>query len=159
MSPPDQEQLELEHICLEIRSGRGHHFRHFVDSYFCYKHGYVNRSGKANSELIRGSEYVSPAAALLADKTAVVKEHVVPLREITARLMKIEEPTPDKVRSILDDIVVFATITKEEDGRVSSLGLKSKMPEEYYDPQHCWFNDPFARYHKADVIVTRVDRL
>ena len=46
--PMNNEKIELKHVLLELISNRGQHLRHFVDQYFCYKHGYVKRTGTAD---------------------------------------------------------------------------------------------------------------
>jgi len=146
--------LELEHIYLEIKQQRGHHLRHFVDRYFCYKHGYINKNGIAKWDDIFWNEWVSIEALNHTDKKLVTKEHVVPLKVITKKLLDIgSNCTKEEITSILDKYLVFATITKEEDKRIRSIGLNSKMAEGFYKQNHKYYDDVFCRYKAANIKV------
>ena len=45
------EEIELQHIQLELHNNRSQHLRHFIDQYYCYKNGYVSKNGKAKWEI------------------------------------------------------------------------------------------------------------
>ena len=92
--------IELQHIELELRNNRTHHFRHFVDQYYCYKHNYVNRSGKADWEAIVWTGIVSDEASAISDRRQVVKEHVIPLKVITSLLLERSRSGPFDLRTI-----------------------------------------------------------
>lgn len=146
------EEIELKHIQLELNNKRSQHLRHFVDQYFCYKNGYVNKNGKAKWNLILWNEWVSEDASKISDKKLVVKEHTVPLKVITDKLKKLgSNCTIEQIKSVIDVFLLFATITKEEDKRLSSLGFKQKMPNEFYLENHKLFGDIFARYKVAEI--------
>ena len=134
-------ELELKHIQLELSHSRAQHLRHFIDQYYCYKHDYVNRNGKAKWSDIMWNEYVSIEASELRliddnDKNFVTKEHIVPLKVITSKLIE-KGPSIqlDEIAIILDKYIQFATITKEEDKKLRQEGLTSKMPKEFYDTE------------------------
>tara|TARA_R110000787_G_scaffold58218_1_gene132707 strand:+ start:435 stop:1010 length:576 start_codon:yes stop_codon:yes gene_type:complete len=147
-------KLELEHIMLEIRSRRGRHLRHFVDQYFCYKHGYVRSSGTPNWDGIIFNEYVSKSADemhLAHGHVEVTRDHIVPLNRIRLELLQLENPCEHSVELLLGRQLQFATITREEDARLNYLGLKQTMPLEYDEKDNPLFQDIFARYRKADI--------
>ncbi len=142
-------ELELKHIQIELENNRYQHLRHFVDQYFCYKNGYVKKTGTANWEGIVWNENVSLNAKSENNRKKVVKEHVIPLKRITQELEKLVESKKTKLEEIaecLDRLVVFATITKDEDKRLREAKLHSKMPSAYDQVGHELYKDPFARY-------------
>ena len=142
-------EIELKHIQLELENYRFHHFRSFVDQYFCFKNEYVRKSGAADWESIVWNETVSKAAEKIKDRKLVVKEHVVPLRRITKELKILAETKNTSLSHIskcLDQLIFFATITKEEDALLRKNKLHSRMPPEYDEKDHILYRDPFARY-------------
>lgn len=153
---------QLRHIQLEINDDSYQHLRHFVDQYFCYTKGYVRKTGSPNWDAIVWKEYVSLAAKEETNRKEVVKEHVVPLKRITEELRKLAikkefDVNIEEIKAILDELLIFATITKEEDKRLRSLGLTSKMPEEYDLTGSEIYNNHFARYVVAGIHVEYVD--
>jgi hypothetical protein len=66
-------QIELAHIKLELENGRTQHFRSFVDQYYCYEHGYVNRNGKAKWDDIFLKEIVSDEATIKGVRALSIK--------------------------------------------------------------------------------------
>ena len=146
--------IELMHIQLELNNSRTQHFRHFVDQFYCYKHGYINKSGKANWDSILWKDYVSKAAKKTKEKSAVTKEHVFPLILITKKLQDqaIESPISlRQIESTIDQFLIFATITKEEDAKLRSLRLTKSMPNEYFNKKSDLYEDIFARYKIAKI--------
>jgi len=152
--PEQHAQIELEHIALELRHGREHHLRHFVDQYYCYKHGFINASGIAKWEAILWKGYVSVEARKTRQRDLVVKEHVVPLRVIRQLLVQsAPEGRVDltAIAAILDQYVRFATITQKEDKKLREAGLKSDMPPSFYDADDALHKDLFARYRTVGI--------
>ena len=142
-------EIELKHIQIELINFRYQHLRHFVDQYFCYKHGYVKKTGTADWEGIVWNETVSLEAKLENNRKNVVKEHVIPLKRITQELVQLAESNITSLKDIaecLDKLVVFATITKEEDKRLRDQKLNSKMPAGYDLEGDPLYKDPYARY-------------
>lgn len=149
-------RIELEHIQLELRNGRAQHFRSFIDQYYCYVHGHVNKTGSAHWESIVWTGSVSRHARSLGDRKLVVKEHVVPLRVIREMLIALSidgAVTLEGIASVLDANVRFATISKEEDKALRQHGLSSKMPEHFYMAGHELCGDLFARYKAAGIVM------
>jgi hypothetical protein len=146
--------IELHHILLELKHGRKQHMRHFIDQYYCYEHQLVNKNGKAKWDLIFWRGYVSEEAHRVEsrNKDLVVKEHVVPMKVIVDELAKIpiQELSIHRIKHVLDRLIVFATITKEEDTRLSANGLKSAMPRLHKDFEElCKMK--FDRYEKVGI--------
>ncbi len=147
-------EIELRHIQLELENNRSQHLRHFVDQYFCYKNDYVKRTGAANWEAIVWNETVSIKAKNTTNRKEVVKEHVIPLKRITQELEKLSELNNTSLEAIarcLDELTIFATITKDEDKSLREEKLNSKMPPEYDEEGHELFHDPYARYKKVGI--------
>jgi hypothetical protein len=156
-------KIELEHIRIELIHRRTknvnviNHLRHFVDQWFCYKHGYITNGNRAAWGKIIFKEYVSEGVFKLLEKYTeeellnmkgksrliVEKEHIMPLNRITKKLLELPTTSSiEEIEFILIENVKFATITKEED----KLLVKQDMPSEYFDSNHKLFNDLFARY-------------
>jgi hypothetical protein len=146
--------IELHHILLELMHGRKQHMRHFIDQYYCYEHQLVNKNGKAKWDLIFWRGYVSEEANRLEsrNKDFVVKEHVVPMKVIVDELARIpvSDLSVQRIKHVLDSLIVFATITKEEDARLSANGLKSAMPSLHQNFEElCKMR--FERYEKVGI--------
>lgn len=147
--------IELQHIKLELENSRTDHLRHFVDQYFCYKHGYIKRTGSADWGGIVWNEIVSiEAQKKHPDRKSVTKEHVVPLKRIRLELLKntVEgRISLAKISEIIDELLIFATITKEEDATLRKHKLTSSMPQGYDQISNALYGDPFARYKVAGI--------
>lgn len=146
--------IELQHIELELRNNRTHHFRHFIDQYYCYKHSHVTRNGKANWEGMIWKDLVSTNAAMISDRKNVVKEHVIPLKVITKMLLDHSKSADfglESIAQIIDDHLFFATITRSEDKLLRDNKLTSKMPCGFWEPNHNLFKDRLARYKAVGI--------
>ena len=156
LSAHDNATLELKHIELELINNRTQHLRHFVDQYYCYSHGYINKNGGADWSRIFWDGYVSEEASLTEDKKMVVKEHVVPLKIITGMLFKLvsqKKVSTDAIQAILDKYLLFATITKDEDKRIRKNKLNSNMPECFIDGDCIQHTDLFCRYIHSNILM------
>lgn len=86
------------------------------------------------------------------DVKNLVHEHVVPRKEILSKFDL--RPVPRKVatersvRSIFSRLCIWCIVTKEEDKRLNSLGLKSRMPDGWGKRGN---TDIWARYRKAKI--------
>jgi hypothetical protein len=156
-------QIELKHIQLELSNSRAQHMRHFIDQYFCYANGYVNKNGKAKWDAILWNENVSTKALELKSigettYKAVTKEHVVPLKYITKKLRELgPEATLNDIKQVIDLNLHFATITKEEDKALRDAKLGSVMPNEFYDPKSPLYQDVFARYKRVGIETRKIN--
>ncbi|MFM2249651.1 MAG: hypothetical protein RLZZ358_578 [Bacteroidota bacterium] len=152
--------IELHHILLELKHGRKQHMRHFIDQYYCYEHQLVNKNGKAKWDLIFWRGLVSKEALKIEtkNKDLVVKEHVVPMKVIVNELARIpiQELSVQRIKYVLDSLIVFATITKQEDARLSANGLKSAMPKVHHNfEQLCEMR--FGRYEHVGIQLINLD--
>jgi len=160
--------IELKHIQLELANERTMHLRHFVDSVYCYKHGYVTRGGRASWKdimfrayksgrlddlKISNREFISHQARLTTNiKDVVRKEHIIPLKIITSELFKLgTKATLEEIENVIDGWLMFAIIPKEEDRKLNKAGLNSKMSDEFYDKEHELYGDKFSRYKVAGI--------
>ena len=170
VSPTESALIELKHIHLELQNNRTKHLRHFVDQYYCYKHGFVNRNGGAKWEALVWKGVVSVEARKLKDeihekvksdklaleevRKKVVKEHVVPLKVITSFLEGLTDTSIGSIVVVLDKYTLFGTITKDEDKELRKAGLNSKMPTD--DEGNEWDgNDLLARYNSVGIALEK----
>lgn len=156
-------QVELQHIKLELDSGRLQHMRHFVDQYYCYCMGgdHVTSSGRANWDHIWFTAVRSSAARELGqNRKSLVKEHVVPLKVVGQILEAQNRRHPLSlcdIGKILKRLTLFAIITKEEDKKLRQARLTSTMPLNAL-PDYPFFEDRLARYkHVGIAIETSID--
>jgi hypothetical protein len=150
----DYKTIELEHILLELKNKRTQHMRHFIDQYYCYEHNLITKSGKANWGKLFWMGYTSVKANALdkKNKSLVVKEHVIPLNIIVSFLSGIptDELSIKKVKEILDSLLIYATITREEDAVMNKLGFRNKMPKIYTTVEDIKAN-AFERYKESKI--------
>ena len=153
-------ELELKHIQLELQHNRYQHLRHFVDQYYCYRHGIVKRTGRANWEGVVWKGIVSVSARLESDRKRVVKEHVVPLKVIEDKLRELVQKqriSLEDIAFILKKFTHFGTITKEEDEKLRKVGLSRSMPPGFFKKGHRYYNDILARYKEAGIQLEPID--
>ena len=147
--------IELQHIELELKNGRQQHLRHFVDQYYCYKNEHVNKNGGADWEDIVFKGTVSVEARQL-NRKDVVKEHVVPLRVITQRLVELANSgdlSCESIAALLDKYVHFATISKREDALLREKKLSRSMPKGFEEEGDPLYNDLLSRYEVAGIVL------
>ncbi|MBU2945815.1 hypothetical protein [Zobellia uliginosa] len=149
--------IELKHIKIELENSRSHHIRHFIDQYYCYKNNYVTKTGNPAWNKIFWSGLVSLEAAKEVNRKQVVKEHVVPVKVITQMLQNLGlSPSLSEIGKVLDDWLLFATITKNENKELNDLGLSQKMPTQFYDSHNVLYQDKFARYKLAGISLVKL---
>ena len=162
-------KVELEHIKTELVYRRHNisHLRHFVDQWFCYKHGHITKGNNAAWGKIIFTEYVSEGVIKLLEKYSkkellnmkgkskliVEKEHIIPLHRISKKLLELPTiPSIEEIEAVLEENVKYATITKEED----KLLIKQDMPSEYFDSNHELFNDSLSRYKRVGIKLIKI---
>ena len=97
---------------------------------------------------IDGCPYWSEAAWLAKSKPrGLMHEHVVPKKVVIDKLLSLEAPSTEEVRDVLDRFCIGVVVTREEDARMTRLGLRSEMPENWDGV------DPWARYAKAGIAL------
>jgi hypothetical protein len=100
----------------------------------------LGEHGQAHKRHIRRSK----AAAQL-PLTECVVEHVMPQMELVNRLMSMRPVTETGVIEILTKYLRVIVVTREEHGRLNSLGLRSVMPRDWDG------RDVFARYEAVGI--------
>ena len=148
--------IELSHIQLELTYRRKQHMRHFIDQYYCYQNGFVNRNNNADWNQIFWNGYASEGALALnhRNNSEVIKEHIIPMKVIVDELytaIPSDKIEISEIKKILDSLLVYATITKEEDTILSKAGFKSKLPSNT-NP----YKNPFARYEEVGIKLIKV---
>ena len=154
-SNDDNVEIELLHIELELKIGRAQHFRHFVDQYYCYRHGYVTSGGRAKWEALLRTGVVSAAALDERERKRLVREHAVPLKVITDHLLRLVDAGPLSIAATIDKYFIVGLITKEEDQQLRRLNLSNRMPMEYFERGHLLHGNLLARYHAADITLAQ----
>lgn len=150
-----QAQLELQHIQLELQHGRTDHFRHFIDQFYCFTNGFVNRNGRAKWSVLHWHGFVSKSARVAAaNEQKVFKDHVIPLRAIQEELVELAaEGTPSlsSISDVLVRLTHFGAITEEENQNLRDAGLNHRMPAGFYDPGSPLHGDLLSRYRVVGI--------
>ena len=95
-----------------------------------------------------GCEYWSEAAwEIRSQQKMLVHEHVIPRNIVIQRLLDLSIATASSVNELLASLCRGAVITKHEDARLDSLGLRSKMPAGWDE------TDVWARYKLAGIAL------
>ena len=85
----------------------------------------------------------------------VVHEHAVPHSIVMKKLLELDSLTDESIMSVLNKYYVICVITKDEDDRLTSAGLRSKMPDQWNGEN----DGVFARYeHEKVRISIRMER-
>ena len=74
------------------------------------------------------------------------------------QLSLIKNQELETIKSCIDGLLLFATITKEEDRRLRELKLTSSMPKEYDDPKHDLYLNPYSRYVIARIELAQLSK-
>lgn len=80
-------------------------------------------------------------------KTRLAHEHVVPDAFVYKTICAEPNVTLEYLQTTLRRFGLRATITREEDAKyLARGGLRSGMPDCFFDAQHEFYQDPLARY-------------
>ena len=77
----------------------------------------------------------------------LIYDHAIPLTLVLNELQAVEELRPENIQPILDRRLAAALITMDENKRLTSLGLRSRMPDGWDGV------DQLARYRAAGIEV------
>ncbi len=101
-----------------------------------------------------GCEHWSEAAWRIRDqRKMLVHEHVIPKSIIIQRLIALApKATAGSVNELLTTYCKGAVITKEEDNRLNTKGLRSKMPAGWDE------TDVWARYTQAAINIRETEQ-
>lgn len=81
----------------------------------------------------------------LLQQTELRHEHAVPRRVLIERLMGLRLPTGGEISSVLSELCVGVVVTRAEDARLTSVGLRKRMPDDWDG------KDALARYRAAGI--------
>jgi len=95
-----------------------------------------------------GCKHWSEAAwAIQGQQNMLVHEHIIPKSIVIQRLLRLPTATTSSVNQLLTSYCKGAVITRDEDARLNSHGLRSKMPTGW-DEKDAW-----ARYKHAGIVL------
>lgn len=95
------------------------------------------------------AKYISEKAITLSfGQREVVYDHMIPFNYLQNELLDMQEPSLDQIKAVLESYPA-AIITREEDKRLTQLGLRSKMPDDWDG------HNIFARYNHAGITVVK----
>lgn len=101
--------------------------------------------GKSKNQ---AAKYCSEASLELSHGNyALVYDHAIPFKFIQETLLEMSNPDEGKVKHVQETNLVSCLITKQEDGLLTSMGLRSRMPN-HDGGQHY-----LARYDAAGIKV------
>ncbi|NVD06485.1 hypothetical protein FCU94_06125 [Vibrio sp. JPW-9-11-11] len=146
-------ELEFEHIYLEVRAQRWQQIERFLLSYYCYKHGYTNKQGKPDWQLARQHSLRSTVLVSLNDSAL---EPVVPLKVIVGEIKRYWRDgvlTPSSLKRILDSLLHFVTLSKQELAALKQAGLSHSMPAHWYQSPR---KSPLARFEQLAITLEGV---
>jgi len=107
-----------------------------------------------------GCEYWSKKALESKNDPKVkrIHEHIVPRKALIGILERLADPTPDKVRQVLNCLCVAAVIANEEHSRLD-LSFRDRMPNDFVESPLS-ASDPWLRYKRCgiDVVNCRAGR-
>ena len=81
----------------------------------------------------------------------VIYDHAVPLTMIISRLLELNGITPEAVYDILENEAEVWIISRKENANLDAHGLREKMPPEFHDQGHTYYQDKLARYKVAGI--------
>ncbi len=125
-------EIELEHIWLEARAERWPQLERFLFSYFCFRHQYLTRHGKPDRRL---AEKLCPCSENAELCTETVLEPLVPLDAVQGEIKRYQRDgklTPSTLRRLLDSLLHYAVISRQQKQRLKDLGYSNSMPAIWY---------------------------
>lgn len=128
-------ELEFEHIYIEAKAERWPLIERFLFSYFCMREGYLSKQGKPDWELARSRSVRSTSVTHLKQSEL---EPIVPLAVIIGEIKRYQrdgELTPSVLQRILNSLLHYAVISKDEKSALSTAGLLNIMPADWYQSE------------------------
>lgn len=145
-------ELEFEHIYLEVRAERWQQIDRFLFSYFCFREGFLTKHGKPDWEMARDN--VPRSTKVLSLKGSEL-EPIVPLDVIVGeikRYFRDGELTPSVLRRILDSLLTYAVITRQEKALLRNAALQNAMPISWYKNGD---KNPYLRFNHVDIEINQ----
>ncbi|WP_114764249.1 hypothetical protein [Vibrio rhodolitus] len=143
--------LEFEHLMLEISAQRWHMLERFLFSYFCMRENYLSKAGAPDWQIAR--EHCPRSTQVSSTKHAEL-EPIVPLSAIIGELKRYErdgELSRQTVKRILDSLLHYVVISKDEKQRLKDRALYDAMPKEWYRSRD---KDPYSRLAKVSIHIS-----
>ncbi|UUM29569.1 hypothetical protein [Vibrio japonicus] len=145
-------ELEFEHIYLEVRAERWQQIDRFLFSYFCFREGYVTKNGKPDWELAREN---APRSYKVDSLKNAELEPIVPLEVVIGeikRYFRDGELTPSVLRRILDSLLTYTVITRQEKALLRNAALQNAMPISWYKNGD---KNPYLRFNHVDIKINQ----
>jgi len=142
--------IEFEHIYLEVKAERWGQLERFLFSYYCYREGFVTSKNKPDWETARAK---APRSTKVQDVRDSALESVVPLTVVTGEIKRYwrdGELTPNSLRRILDSLLHYATISKQELTELKKAGLQNAMPAGWYQSEE---REALARLNEVKICL------
>lgn len=143
-------ELEFEHIWLEASAERWTQLERFLFSYFCYREGHLTNHNKPSFDIARSRCARSDSVTTI---TQADLEPVVPLAVIIGEIKRYSrdgELTPTTLQRILNSLLDYVVITKQEKAELKKAGLLNAMPAPWYKSEE---RDPHSRLVKGKITV------
>ncbi len=150
-------------------------YREPINGVFCHLYGHVTKNNQRALDRYKKSAPLSKAAAQ-APELPRVFEHIVPMAVIFQELQKLQTKdgranTPKDsglsngtdisnsrerlnvagVIELIARLYQVRQVTKAEDDKLRSTGLRYQMPEGYYQPHHPLYLDVEARHKSVGI--------
>ncbi|WP_070964094.1 hypothetical protein [Vibrio sonorensis] len=127
-------ERELQHIWLEIEGERWAMLERFLFSYVCFREDFVTRKGKPDWQEARNKAPRS-IKAQGCPKDGLLIEPLIPLESVVGEIKRHyrdEALSYSRLERVLDSLLQYVAITKEEQQKIKILGLENSMPKEWY---------------------------
>ncbi|MFB9215200.1 hypothetical protein [Vibrio sinaloensis] len=129
------QQLEFEHIYLEVRAQRWQQIERFLFSYYCYREGFVSANNKPDWESARQN---APRSTAVRNQQEACLEPVVPLKAVVGEIKRYWRDgklTPASLQRILDSLVHYVSLSQAELASLKKAGLHNAMPASWYQSE------------------------
>ncbi len=95
-------------------------------------------------------------STLLKEGDKVIKEHLIPVKEIMETLLELNLDEPkfelaEQIHQFLTEALVIVRVSEAEDAILNKQGFQQKMPASYRDSNSVLHNDIWARYKSAGI--------
>jgi hypothetical protein len=165
------EMIELINIQEAIKYKTGHHFKSFIDAWYCYKHGYCTASERPNlHELKQKVNYLTKDASMKRkrqfnfkhtigkknvflqqdEKVKLYRDLVIPITVLREMLFNLGyHVTPKQIEDFLKKYVRFCLITNEDRLLLSNNSIYQAMPSDWDG------KDLLARYKNVNIPIIK----
>ncbi len=142
--------IEFEHLMLEINAQRWHMVERFLFSYFCMRENYLSKSGTPDWQKAREN---CPRSITIKSIKHAELEPLVPLAAIVGELKRYErdgELSKQAVKRIINSLLHYVVISKQEKNELKNGALQESMPKEWYQSTD---RDPYARLKTVHITI------